>query len=115
MYSSRVIVPCARQLREKILGAVSIFVLAPGRPGRQVLEQRLRARSQDAEPVIQRRLHDAVGEIRDYSLYDYLLVNRDVAASVDTLVSIVKATRSRRDRMENEIPPILESFRNARR
>jgi len=66
----------------------------------------LRARSQDAEPVIQRCRRD--------SLYDYVLVNRDVAVSVDTLVSIVKATRSRRDRMENEIRPILESFRNAR-
>jgi guanylate kinase len=98
-------------LKEKILGAVSIFILAPSR---QVLEHRLRAWSQDAEPVIQRRLHDAAGEIRNYSLYDYVLVNRDVAASVDTLVSIVKATRSRRDRMENEIRPILESFRNVR-
>ena len=83
-------------------------------PGRQIPEQRLRARAADAEPVIQRRLHDAAGEIRNYSLYDYVLVNRDVAVSVDTLVSIVKATRSRRDRMENEIRPILESFRNAR-
>jgi hypothetical protein len=43
-----------------------------------------------------------------------VLVNRDVAVSVDTLVSIAKATRSRRDRMENEIRPIRESFRNAR-
>ncbi len=101
----------ARQLKERNPGAVSIFILAPSR---QVLEQRLRARSQDAEPVIQRRLHDAAGEIRNYTLYDYVLVNRDVAESVDTLVSIVKATRSRRDRMENEIRPILESFRNVR-
>jgi len=60
------------------------------------------------------RLHDAAGEIRNYTLYDYVLVNRDVAASVDTLVSIVKATRSRRDRMEKEIRPILETFRNVR-
>src|ERR1700740_1725453 len=84
----------ARPLEQKIPGTVSIFILPPGR---QILEQRLRARSQDAEPVIQRRLHDAAGEIRNYTLYDYVLVNRDVAASVDTLVSIVKATRSRRD------------------
>jgi len=55
-------------------------------------------------------LHDAAGEIRNYSLYDYVLVNREVAASVATLVAIVKATRSRRDRMENEIRPILETF-----
>jgi guanylate kinase len=97
----------ARQLKEKIPEAVSIFILAPSR---QVLEERLRARSQDSEAVILRRLHDAAGEIRNYTLYDYVLVNREVAASVDTLVAIVKAARSRRDRMEKEIRPILDTF-----
>jgi guanylate kinase len=97
----------ARQLKERIPAGVSIFILAPSR---QILEERLRARSQDSESVILRRLHDAAGEIRNYSLYDYVLVNREVAESVATLVAIVKATRSRRDRMENEIRPILETF-----
>jgi len=97
----------ARQLKERIPAGVSIFILAPSR---QILEERLRARSQDSEAVILRRLHDAAGEIRNYDLYDYVLVNREVAASVETLVAIVKATRSRRDRMENEIRPILETF-----
>ncbi|MGA3188893.1 MAG: guanylate kinase [Bryobacteraceae bacterium] len=97
----------ARQLKEKRPAAVSIFILPPSR---QVLEQRLRLRSQDSEPVIERRLHDAAEEIRNYSQYDYVLVNREVEASVDTLKSIVKATRSRRDRMEREIRPILETF-----
>jgi len=97
----------ARQLKERIPAGVSIFILAPSR---QILEERLRARSQDSEAVILRRLHDAAGEIRNYSLYDYVLVNREVAASVETLVAIVKATRSRRDRMEDEIRPILETF-----
>jgi guanylate kinase len=100
----------ARQLKEKRPAAVSIFILPPSR---QVLEERLRARSQDSEPVIKRRLHEAAEEIRNYSLYDYVLVNREVEASVDTLKSIVKATRSRRDRMEREIRPILETFHNA--
>jgi hypothetical protein len=39
-----------------------------------------------------------------------VLVNREVAMSVDTLISIVKATRSRRDRMEEQIRPILDTF-----
>lgn len=99
----------ARQLKGRIPDAVSIFVLAPSR---QILEQRLRARSQDSEPVIERRLRDAAEEIRNYSQYDYVLVNREVETSVDTLVSIVKATRTRRDRMEEHIRPILETFRN---
>jgi guanylate kinase len=100
----------ARQLKDRIPAAVSIFILAPSR---EVLEQRLRARSQDSEPVIRRRLLEAAVEIRNYSQYDYVLVNREVEASVDTLKSIVKATRSRRDRMEREIRPILETFDNA--
>jgi guanylate kinase len=97
----------ARQLKRKLPDAVSVFILAPSR---QILEERLRARSQDSESVIQRRLHDAADEIRNYDLYDYVLVNHEVAASVGTLVSIVKATRSRRDRMEEEIRPILDTF-----
>jgi guanylate kinase len=99
----------ARQLKERIAGAVSIFVLAPSR---QILEQRLRARSQDSEPVIERRLRDAAAEIRDYKRYDYVLVNREVETSVETLVAIVKATRTRRDRMEEHIRPILETFKH---
>ena len=100
----------ARQLKKRIPAAVTIFVLAPSR---EVLEQRLRARSQDSGPVIERRLHEAAEEIRNYSQYDYVLVNREVKASVETLVSIVEATRSRRDRMEGEIRPILETFKDA--
>ena len=99
-----------RQLREKIPGVVSIFILPPSR---EILEQRLRSRSQDSEPVIERRLRQAAEEIRNYFLYDYVLVNREVEASVEVLVSIVKATRSRRDRMESQIRPILETFYNA--
>ena len=99
----------ARQLKKRIPGAVSIFILAHSR---QILEQRLRARSQDSEQVIERRLREAAEEIRNYSQYDYVLVNRQVDRSVETLAAIVQATRSRRARMEEEILPILESFEN---
>jgi guanylate kinase len=97
----------ARQLIQKIPEAVTIFILAPSR---EILEQRLRARSQDSGVVIERRLREAAEEIRNYTQYDYVLVNRDVQASVDNLVSIVLAVRSRRERMEREIRPILETF-----
>ncbi len=97
----------ARQLKKRIPGAVSIFILPPSK---QVLEQRLRSRSQDSEEVIQRRLSEAAEEIRNYSQYDYVLVNREVQASVDNLVAIVSANRSRRHWMEQQIRPILETF-----
>jgi guanylate kinase len=101
----------ARQLKERIPGAVSIFILPPSR---EVLEQRLRARSQDSGPVIERRLREAAEEIRNYSQYDYVLVNRELDSSVATLVSIVSSARSRRERMEPQILPILETFDDGR-
>jgi guanylate kinase len=99
----------ARQLKKRIPSAVYIFILAPSR---QVLEERLRARSQDSEVVIARRLRDAAEEIRQHWEYDYVLVNREVETSVDVLASIVKATRSRHERMVEQIQPILESFKD---
>jgi guanylate kinase len=97
----------ARQLKARIPEAVSIFVLAPSR---DILEQRLRARSEDSEKVIQRRLRDAAEEIRNYRQYDYVLINHRVEESVDTLASIIKAERVRRIRMEEQIRPILGTF-----
>jgi len=101
----------ARQLKSKIPEAVTIFILAPSRA---ILEQRLRARSEDAGEVIERRLRDAANEIRNYSAYDYVLINNDLDESGETLAAIVRAERVRRDRMEERIRPILETFeRNA--
>jgi guanylate kinase len=101
----------ARQLKGKVPDAVTIFVLAPSR---QELEQRLRARSEDSDEVIARRLHGAEKEIGNYRLYDYVLVNREIDRSVDTLASIVKAERIRRARMEADVAGILATFAEER-
>lgn len=97
----------AQQLKRKIPDAVTIFILAPSR---EILEQRLRARSEDSDAVIERRLNGAAEEIRNYRQYDYVLINDQVECSLDTLVSIVKAERVRRIRVEDRLRPILESF-----
>jgi guanylate kinase len=97
----------ARQLKGKIPEAVTIFILAPSR---ETLEQRLRARGEDADAVIERRLRDAANEIRNYSAYDYVLINTDLIESSEALGAIVRAERVRRDRMEDQIRPILETF-----
>lgn len=100
----------ARQLKERIPDAVTIFILAPSR---EILERRLRARSEDSEQVIQRRLREAAEEIRNYRRYDYVLINREVEQSVARLRAVVEAERIRRSRMEEEIQPILLSFADA--
>jgi len=97
----------ARQLKVAIPEAISIFVLPPSR---EVLEQRLRARSQDSEEVIRRRLQGAAEEVRNYTQYDYVLINRELEESAARLATIVKAERLRKARMEEEVRPILDSF-----
>ena len=97
----------ARQLKDQIPEAVTVFILAPSR---QILEQRLRARSEDPDDVIERRLRDAAAEIRNYSAYDYVLINRDLAESDAVLSAIVRAERVRRTRIEDQIQPILRTF-----
>ena len=97
----------ARQLKDQIPEAVTVFILAPSR---QILEQRLRARSEDRDDVIERRLREAAEEIRNYNAYDYVLINRDLCESDRVLSAIVCAERVRRTRIEDQIRPILETF-----
>jgi guanylate kinase len=97
----------ARQLMARIPEAVSVFILAPSR---DELEERLRARSEDTDEVIERRLRGAAEEIRNYGNYEYILVNEDVDKAADTLVSIVKAERVRRNRMDARVQAILKTF-----
>jgi guanylate kinase len=98
----------ARQLRCQIPEAVTVFILPPSRG---ILEQRLRARGEDREEVIERRLHAAAEEIRNYQAYDYVVINRNLEESDAILTSIVRAERTRRSRIEDQIEPILETFR----
>jgi guanylate kinase len=125
----------AAQIKGKITGAVSIFVLPPNR---QELEKRLRTRSLDTEQVIQRRLVTASREIEKYDKYDYILVNDRLEESIDVLKSILlaerlqrsgaqaqeqrsaddtnlmaKAERCRLDNVRERLQPILASFEKA--
>jgi guanylate kinase len=97
----------ARQLKCSIPDAVSIFILPPSR---EILARRLRARAEDDEAVIQRRLKQAVEEIRNYGMYDYVVVNDDLDRSTVTLQSIVNAERVRRIRVEDQVRSILATF-----
>ena len=97
----------ARQLKEALPEAVSIFVLAPSRG---ILEERLRSRSEDSEQVIRTRLRKAADEIRNYGMYDYVLVNDDLDRATETLAAIVAAERVRRVRVEPVVRSILATF-----
>lgn len=64
----------AQQVREKIPGSITVFILPPSR---EILEQRLSDRGQDSTEIIQRRMKDAETEMSHYAEFDYLIINDD--------------------------------------
>lgn len=76
---------------------VSIF-LTP--PTFAVLEERLRRRATDAEPVIQKRLGVARQEIAHWKNFDYLLVSGAIAEDLRRALVIVEAEKMRSTRMQ---------------
>ncbi len=98
----------AAQLREKLQGAVTIFILPPSR---QELEKRLRHRSSDADEVIERRLNGAGQEVLDYAQYDYVLVNDELNESFERLRGILLAEQCRVERCGEQVNRIVDSFK----
>ncbi|MGB6949499.1 MAG: guanylate kinase [Methyloceanibacter sp.] len=87
----------AEKLCEEAKGdVVTVFILPPSG---KVLEQRLNERAQDAPDVVQARMRGASNEIQHFDDYDYVVVNRDVDASLEAVRAILAAERLRRSRL----------------
>jgi guanylate kinase len=85
-----------QQLRQNArTDLVSIFILPPSRAE---LERRLRARAQDPEEVVRRRMAKAADEMSHWAEYDYIVVNREIATAVAEVKAILAAERLRRER-----------------
>ncbi len=82
----------ATQLKAMYPEAVSLFVFPPSW---HELERRLRGRGTDTEAVITRRLHRAREEAREFSAYDYWIVNDNLERAVSLLYAILTAERAR--------------------
>jgi guanylate kinase len=82
----------AAQIKKRYDAAVFIFIMPPSLA---ILEERLRNRKSDREEEIQRRMGRAREEIKDYRMYDYIIVNTDFDHALAELRSIVLAERCR--------------------
>ena len=100
----------ARQVRARAAESVGVFVLPPSF---EVLEARLRGRSNDTEPAIQRRLTTARSEIDAVTEYDYVVVNDTLDRTVSEICAIVTAERARRARRGPLSSAVAQTFKNA--
>jgi guanylate kinase len=97
----------ALQVRRKLPGSVAIFVLPPSR---QDLETRIRARGQDSDDEIQRRLKRAREEMLSYSSYDFAIINDDLERAGRQIQAVAQGSRCKVTRNETRIQEILKSF-----
>ncbi len=97
----------ARQVREQVRDAISIFILPPSRGA---LDERMHKRAQDSEETIARRLGAARDEMSHFGEYDYLIVNDDFDAAVDEMCAIFTASRLRRDRQVAKYSKLLTNL-----
>lgn len=76
----------ARQVRRMVPQAVHVFILPPSG---QVLVQRLTGRGSEDEARVQRRLRNALDEIRTAGEFDHVVVNDDLPAAVADVSAIL--------------------------
>ena len=94
----------AAQIREKMPEAVSIFIMPPSFAE---LKRRLSGRGTESEELIQKRLTSALGEIKRAVEYDYIVVNKDIAAAADDIMSVILSSRLKTDRQTKIIDEVL--------
>ena len=94
----------AAQRREKMPEAVSICIMPPSFAE---LKRRLSGRGTESEELIQKRLTSALGEIKRAVEYDYIVVNKDIAAAADNIMSVILSSRLKTDRQTKIIDEVL--------
>ncbi len=98
----------ARQIKEKMPEAVSIFIMPPNA---QTLRERLVGRGTETAEVIDKRLKRAVEESEGIEEYDYILVNDVLSESVEKLHNIIQSNHNDSDRNLEFINKIREDVK----
>lgn len=97
----------ARQVKKHIPEALSIFILPPSK---NTLRDRLTNRAQDNEAIINRRMQDAVSEMRHYNEFDYLVINDDFELALEQIKAIVISQRMRLDNQSVQHQKLLKQL-----
>jgi guanylate kinase len=99
----------AASVRQLLMDSVSIFILPPSY---EVLRERLIARGTDTAEELEIRLRNAPEELRQYSSFDYVIINDEVERAAGELASIIQAERARCMRQEPMVRAVIEKFKS---
>lgn len=99
----------AASVRQLLMDSVSIFILPPSY---EVLRQRLIARGTDSPEELAVRLRNAPEELKQYSAFDYVIINDEVERAAGQLASIIYAERARCMRQEAVVQQVIQKFKS---
>lgn len=97
----------AASVRSLMADSVSIFILPPSF---EVLKQRLQARGTDSPEELDLRLRNAPMELKDYSAFQYVILNDDLDRAANQMTAIVHAERARLSRQKTKVRRVVEAF-----
>ena len=96
-----------RQVAQRFDDLISIFILPPSL---QTLHDRLKARGQDDEQTIERRLLAAAEEISHVKEYQYVIINQDFSIAVATLCAVADSARARTSKQLSANPELYDAL-----
>jgi guanylate kinase len=99
----------AASVRKLLMDSVSIFILPPSY---EVLKQRLIARGTDSPQQLEVRLRNAPEELKQYSAFDYVIINDEIDRAAAQLASIIYAERARCMRQEPLVREVIQKFKS---
>jgi len=99
----------AASVRQLLMDSVSIFILPPSY---EVLKQRLITRGTDSPEELAIRLRNAPDELKQYSAFDYVIINDEIERASGQLASIIYAERARCMRQESLVLEVIEKFKS---
>lgn len=94
----------ARQLRDKDLRGIFIFILPPSWAE---LKQRLSGRKTEGKAALEERLRKARAEMVEARWYDYIIVNDILEKAQEHLKAVILAEQCRRGRMAEALEDLL--------
>ena len=97
----------ARQVKKSFNDAIGIFILPPSEA---TLRERLTDRGQDDKNIIDRRMQDAVSEMRHYDEFDYLVINDDFNLALTDLSTIIHSQRFLLSQQSEKYQSLLNSL-----
>ena len=96
----------AMKIKEKCPEAKFIFILPPSL---KELRRRLNKRGTESEDIIEKRLNEAAGEIKQAYKYDYALINGELSDAVNDLIAIIRAEELNLKNTKEIIDEVLEN------